>query len=183
MGAGKGQVRRLKSTSNAKVLVEKRPKPKYNFRDEVERGGPKEISQIAYDAERNTYLYTIVYKDTWHSVCYEDDVTPINSATPSKQEEHFKNCLHKIVVLRYRSELYEGNYGEVLKPLDGQRARITAVSIGGGFTLDFYEVDESQQAPGVRDFKFHKKDFQFLEETLKQQQEFINEMDCSNLNF
>ena len=184
MGAGKGQTRRLKSTSSAKVRAEERPKPKYNFRDEVEMGGAKEIAQIAYDAERNTYWYTIKYKDTWRAdFCYEDSVTLISSATPNEQEEHFKNCLHKNVIFRYRPEEYERNYGEELKSLDGQRAEIYSVDNEGRFRLNFYEIDKSQQSPEVRDVKFHKEDLQFPGEILEQQEEFINEMDCSNLDF
>ena len=189
MGAGKGQNRRLKSTSKTQIHVEGRPKPKFNFGDEIKIFNTVEkIAKISYDDEESTYCYDVLLPpgqkepvDYPHDAHHEDDITMVNSTTPSQQDEYLKNCLDKIVVFRYRPELDDGSssFGDYtdysdLEQLDGQKARVIGVhrhDLEGSFFLDFYEInDESRQLPGVKNIKFHKEDFQFLEEILKKQQ-------------
>ena len=194
MDTGRGQIRRMKSTNSAlKARKEEGAKPKFNFGDKVQGSDkvikPNKIIEIGCDGD--TYFYGIASNKGPYIIAgfyNENEIRLISRGTPSKRQEHLKNCLNKVGIFQYHPENWESKDREELKRLDGHKARICTVCDGtkGSFRLNFYETAESIKQVGTW-FKFSEKDFQFREEMLKKQRklqkELVDEISRDDLDF
>lgn len=133
MGVGKGKTRRLQPTSDMKVGVEERLKPRFNLGNLVRikawnDDGGWEINQIIYSKETNSYQYCIRHiSPRSRSGPYNED--EIVFTGKGRADPDCLNNLHKTVTYRYLPAKWALNFSH-LKKLGGQKARIVGLRYG-----------------------------------------------------
>ena len=158
MGAGKGQLHRVKAAYKTKG---KSPKPKFNISDKVSvpmyvHKANGSIMDIWYDADLNICRYCVEINPTLHADYKEKSITLLKPGS----EKDYRDYLHKTVTFQHRLDKWRNKPG--VKKYDDKKGHVTAVKkLAKDDTVHFRVHFEGDQ--GTSKFSFSREDFKPIE--------------------